>query len=168
MQKEIWKPIKDWEGLYSVSNKGKVFSIRSNKCLKGVPEGMGYLQVYLCKNGKCKRYVIHRIVAMHFIENPHNKPEVNHIDCIKSNNNVSNLEWVSPSENVRHSIKMGRVNRKGEKHPSNKLNEKQVMNIRGLLKDGKSVKEVNRLYPFVTRSCIWGIKGGHTWKHLIS
>ena len=168
MQKEIWKPIKGWDGLYSVSNTGKVFSIRSNKCLKGVPEGMGYLQVYLCINGKCKRYVIHRIVAMHFIPNPENKPEVNHIDCVKSNNNVMNLEWVTPSENVRHSIRMGRVNRKGERHPLNKLTAKQVLKIRELISEGKSVKEINMLYPFVTSSCIWGIKLNRTWKHLIS
>lgn len=96
--KEIWKEIKDYEGLYWVSNQGRVKN-RHNRILK--PEiRTGYHSVGLCKNSKCKHYRIHRLVAQAFIPNPENKPIINHIDENKLNNTPSNLEWCTNQENI--------------------------------------------------------------------
>lgn len=67
----------------------------------------GYLQAKLCKDGSCVTYKIHRLVASHFVPNPNDYSEVNHIDCNRSNNVYTNLQWVSHLNNVRHSAKLG-------------------------------------------------------------
>lgn len=90
--KEIFKEIKNYEGLYSVSNLGNVYSIRSNKILKKI-EKCSYLCVELKVHQKGKYKLIHRLVAEAFIENPNNYPCVNHKDENKHNNSVENLEW---------------------------------------------------------------------------
>lgn len=103
---KCWKPIKDYEDLYLVSSCGCVFSIKRKKYL--LPQqGVHYLQVQLNKNGKGVTKTIHRLVALAFVTNPSNKPEVNHIDGNKLNNNAYNLEWVTSSENSIHAILLG-------------------------------------------------------------
>lgn len=105
---EIWRDIRGFEGIYQISNKGRLKSFKdkkdgrilSNKNSKG-----GYLSAVLCyKNRPTRSDKIHRLVAEAFIPNPGNKPEVNHIDGDKQNNHVENLEWVSRKENARHAI----------------------------------------------------------------
>lgn len=104
---EIWKDIKDYEGLYQISNYGRVKSLprmmKNRKCEEIIktPSVLpkGYLKVSLCKNGKIKYFFIHRLVAEAFIPNENNYPCVNHKDCNTSNNNVYNLEWVTYKEN---------------------------------------------------------------------
>jgi hypothetical protein len=105
---EIWKDIEGYEGLYQVSNLGRVKSLQSRwarreKILSGNKTGGGYLSVSLYKSG-VKRFYIHRLVAKSFILNPHLKPEVNHINAIKSDNNINNLEWCTNQENITHSF----------------------------------------------------------------
>lgn len=117
---EIWKPIKDFEGLYEVSNLGRVKSfdrvvncghgktrVMKGKILKEVKLRDGYFYVRLCKDTISTRKSIHRLVAETYIPNLDNKKEVNHIDGNKRNNNVSNLEWVTPKENMRHAWETG-------------------------------------------------------------
>lgn len=116
---EIWKPIKDYEGLYEVSNTGRIRSIERTvkrlnryktytnqlipeKIKKGSPDKDGYLKVGLWKNNKCCTTSIHRIVATAFINNPKMLPQVNHLDENKCNNRVDNLQWCSPLENINH------------------------------------------------------------------
>lgn len=108
MNKEIWKDIEGYEGLYQVSNLGRVKSfprngtIKEERILKPNKVG-GYLQVAL-QNHKNRKYKkVHRLVAETFIPNLENKREVNHIDGDKTNNCVENLEWVTTSENQLHS-----------------------------------------------------------------
>lgn len=111
--KEVWKDVKGYEGLYQVSSLGRVKSVRRYEYtrwyggeLKSIRQGR-YLRTSLCKNGKLKTHNIHRLVAEAFIPNPKNKPEVNHIDGNKENNNVNNLEWVTRKENAIHAYNMG-------------------------------------------------------------
>lgn len=114
---EEWRPIQGYEGLYEVSTTGKVRRIAdwvgyNNGYRKAIGElsqakSKGYLNVRLCKNGIQKTYRAHRLVAQAFIENPYNYPQVNHIDGNKQNNCVSNLEWVTVSQNNKHARDTG-------------------------------------------------------------
>lgn len=114
---EIWKDIKGFEGLYQVSNLGNIKSLEkirimpnggnriySQKILIPVMNRNNYLSVQLCKDGIVTRHLVHRLVAMQFINNPLSKPQINHIDGNKSNNIISNLEWNTPKENIQHSF----------------------------------------------------------------
>ena len=113
---EIWKDIKDYEGLYQVSNIGNVKSLARvvshkitghrtipEKILKPNSDGAGYLYVSLSRDGKKKNPKIHRLVAEAFIPNSENLPQVNHIDEDKSNNRVTNLEWSTSLNNLNYS-----------------------------------------------------------------
>lgn len=97
----MWKPIKDFEN-YCINELGEVINTKTNKLLVGDINNHGYYRICLCHNGKTKKFFRHRLVATHFIENPNNYIEVNHIDGDKSNNSVSNLEWISRKENEHH------------------------------------------------------------------
>ena len=101
---EIWKEIEGFEGLYEVSTKGRVRNKKTNRILGGGYDNIGYRFVLLCKaNSKPKQIKVHRLVALAFIPNPNKLPQVNHIDEDKLNNDVKNLEWVTASQNQRHS-----------------------------------------------------------------
>ena len=98
---EIWCDIDGYEGLYQISNKGRVKSLYkgSERILKLWDNGRGYLRVYLTKENTSKYIRVHRLVARAFIPNPENKPQVNHKDENKLNNCVENLEWSTAKEN---------------------------------------------------------------------
>lgn len=130
MMEEIWKSVKGFEGLYEVSNMGRIKSLhrvimRSNgkkqsfqeRILKGVISD--YYQVFLSKNGKSFKEYIHRIVATHFIPNPENKPQVNHKNSNRFDNRSENLEWVTVKENHTHALKFG-YRAIGSNHPQAK------------------------------------------------
>jgi hypothetical protein len=107
---EIYKDIKGYEGLYQISNLGNVKSFITGKwkVLKG-SKSSGYNKIVLRKDGKKETQGIHRLVAIYFIPNPDNKPQVNHIDKNSLNNSFDNLEWVDNRENMSHSwMKTGR------------------------------------------------------------
>lgn len=99
---EEWRNIAGFEGIYMVSNLGRVKNVKRDSILSPGRNSKGYLRVILCNNGTKKQVLVHRLVALAFIPNPDGKREVNHIDCNKQNNAVSNLEWVTHSENMRH------------------------------------------------------------------
>ncbi|WAX14850.1 DNA endonuclease [Enterococcus phage EF36P1] len=106
---EVWKDVAGYEGLYQVSNLGRVKRATTGKVLKGYKNTTEYLGVNLCKNGKHKTHKIHRLVAQAFIPNPENKPQVNHIDEDKTNNMASNLEWMTAKENSNHGTRNERI-----------------------------------------------------------
>lgn len=119
MIEEIWRDVKDYEGLYQVSNLGRAKRLkgrymRCDKILKGHEDEFGYIRLHLSKNSKTKSSKLHRLVAKAFIPNPENKPQVNHIDENKTNNIVSNLEWVTAKENVNHGTRTNRAIKKRE------------------------------------------------------
>ena len=103
-EEEIWCPIKGYEGLYEVSDQGRVRSIKFGKerILKPLRNTCGYLQVDLWKNGEHKMYLVHRLVAQTFTPNPDNLTEVNHKDEDKDNNSVQNLEWCDRKYNINY------------------------------------------------------------------
>lgn len=118
---EIWKPIIGYEGLYEISNLGRVKSlpkyhktrfsgyIKKCKILKPRIDSYGYLMVALCKDKKQKNFLIHRLVAKHFIANPNNYDSINHKDECKTNNNVNNLEWCTRYYNNNYGTRNKRM-----------------------------------------------------------
>lgn len=102
MTEEIWKDIEGYEGLYQVSNQGRIKSLKYGKenILKPGTDKDGYLYVNLCKDAKTKSYKVHRLVAQAFIPNPDNKPQINHKSEEKWLNTVDNLEWATAKENT--------------------------------------------------------------------
>jgi len=165
--KETWKEVFDYKGLYWVSNKGRVKSKRKVKKISTNKEGYSY--VCFSKKGITKTFLVHRLVAMAFIENTHNKPEVNHIDGVKTNNNFKNLEWLTSSENTKHAyiIKLQNSHSvRGEKSNFNKLKEIEVINIKKeILNGSKKLKEIAFEYN-VSPSIISNIKRGKRWAWL--
>lgn len=136
---EIWLDVVGYEGFYQVSNLGRVKSFYRGKVhlLKYQLDSQGYVIVTLSKGGKQKGCKVHVLVAQAFIPNPENKPFVNHIDGNKSNPHVSNLEWVTQSENMKHAFRIGlKKPAAGAKSGKSKLTEKDVRYIREHYKKG--------------------------------
>jgi hypothetical protein len=178
--KEIWKDIVGYEGLYQVSNLGKVKSLNYNHTKK--PHLMAakkgttdYLFVSLSKSRAIKHKYIHIVVAEAFVPNTEGFPCVNHIDGDKSNNRADNLEWVTYSQNTRHAIKTGLrldSNMRGIKGAANK-NSRQVWQYTKageLIKVWPCISDAARYYncsPCTIVNCYMGrIKSckGFVWK----
>ena len=99
---EIWKDINGYENKYQISNYGRLKSVKINLIMKPMRCTNGYLAACLWKDGIQKKILIHRLVALHFIENPNECTDVNHIDENKENNNVNNLQWCSHLYNMNY------------------------------------------------------------------
>lgn len=124
---EIWRDIKGFEGLYQISNYGKVKNVKTNRFLKTYKKSNNYLGVTLYKNNKVYYLSVHRLVAITFIPNPENKPCVGHKDCNRSNNKVENLYWCTYAENNNHPItRLARSNTLKGKRPLTKNQPKQI------------------------------------------
>lgn len=106
---ESWKDVKGYEGLYQVSNFGRVKKVTNGMILKSNMNSNGYIRLNLSKNNVASNKKIHRLVAEAFIPNPENKPQANHIDEDKTNNHASNLEWMTAQENNNHGTRNERA-----------------------------------------------------------
>lgn len=143
--KEIWKAVTGYNGIYSVSNLGNVKRIGKGsdnrsiqpKELTKIPSGWQskYLSVCLTYNNKSKKAYIHRLVCQSFLGDPPNDSyQVNHIDGDKHNNNLNNLEWVTPKENQQHRYTILKQTQKGENNPANKYSKNEISRVIELYK----------------------------------
>jgi hypothetical protein len=184
---EVWKKIPRFNNEYEISSLGKIRSlkaviIRSNgkpytrksKVLKPDTKHSGYCIGAVRVNKKMMSYKIHRLVAEMFIPNPEKKPTVNHINGVKSDNRVENLEWNTMLENVRHAHENGHTNvLAGENVGNSVATEKQVLEIRKYVKKQRDIgnarygrqKLCDRMGLSV--SCVKDIILGRSWKHLL-
>lgn len=182
---EIWRDIKGYNELYQISNFGRVkskttlvykqsngvskkptFYSKKAKIVAITDNGRGYKISSLSKNGR-KNHYIHRLVAEAFIPNPDKKPQVNHINGIKSDNRVENLEWVSCLENLHHALDNNLRDTKGEKSPTAKLSEIQVLAIRRLYRINPNFNKSAVARKLNVRdTTIHKIINNERWKHL--
>ena len=176
---EIWKDIEGYENSYQVSNFGQVRTknrlifnplsktyYEKNQIILKQYLSLGYKRTILCKNGKSKNAAVHRLVAQTFIPNPENKPQVNHINGIKTDNRIENLEWCTASENGLHAYKTG-LNKptyhKRDNLSITKLKETDVLNIKKLY-NGNNITYIKTIYN-VNYSTIYRIIHGRKyWK----
>lgn len=180
-QEVEWRPVKGFEE-YAVSNTGLVMR---NGYIVTTPAGgsyyaeprlltpqvikFGYLRVGFHTTRGRKNFLVHQLVAKAFIPNPQNKPSVNHLDGDKFNNNVSNLEWCTQQENVRHAWEHGLANGRGSKSLCAKLTEDQVHDIRNnciVGKSGASFGHFAKKYG-VSYRCVWEAYYRKTYRDII-
>lgn len=167
---EIWKDIKGYEGYYKISNTGKVkglllynrhkkMYVSRETILKPDITQKGYARVTLCKNAEHKRYNVHRLVASHFILNLDNKPQVNHINGIKTDNRVENLEWCTNGENEKHAYELGLKKKKyGGDNPMKK--EITATNIiTGESRDFNSIIDASKILQIGYNTIIYILQG---------
>ena len=181
---EIWKDINSYEGIYQISNYGRIRSltryvncspdnsfghILKGKILKQGDNGNGYKYISLKKNGKRKNFYVHFLVAEAFIGERPRGADINHIDCNKSNNTLKNLEYISRQENINHAVKNGllknRNHAKGEKQGSAKLNNQKVILIRAFFNFGVSNKKLSEIFK-IHKATVSNVVLRQTWKHL--
>lgn len=164
------RPIKGYEGLYSITEDGKVWSHskyrgEDGKFLRTWQKPNKYLSATLYKEGY-RTFLVHRLVGIAYIKNPKTLPQINHINGIRDDNRVENLEWVNNSGNMQNAILRGTFQRKGSKHPLSKLTEKQVKRIRQIYRQGmKNQQEIATSFG-ITKSLVSQITLGKIWKHV--
>lgn len=164
--KEIWKDIIGFEGIYEVSNIGRVRSLDRQiynksssqatigfyrfypgKILRNVLQSTGYNNVTLHKEGTSYPSLVHRLVASCFIPNPENKPQVNHINSVRNDNRVENLEWCTASENLFHAYEIGTCKEsKGENHKDSIISDATAIEIFKLNQKGLLNTEIAKIF----------------------
>lgn len=158
------KDIKNYEGLYAVTDDGQVWSYWKNDFRAPKNGVRGYITVNLCKEGKCTTYDVHKLVAKTFLPPEEGKTQVNHKDGNKKNNNTSNLEWVTQAQNTQHAYNSGLARAAhGEKQGHTKLTTKQVRLIRV---SREKVRDLVSRYG-VSDQTIRNIRDRKTWIHTI-
>lgn len=173
---EIWKPIKEYEGLYEVSSFGNIkslvkshynghhFVVYGERTLKKSKDKDGYLRVCLCKNNKKSSCIVHRLVAEAFIPNTYNLPHINHKDEIKTNNCVENLEWCDNKYNDNYGDRNNKI--------SNAVSKSVLQfDLNGnLIKKWKGARQVQKELGFFSSNISKACKGelitayGYKWE----
>ena len=184
LENEIWKDVIGFEDYYQISNAGRVKSKarqwiaahgsvqkHKEKIMKLVPTGNGYLKVMFCISTKRIFYSVHRLVALHFINNQDVdiKININHKNGIKTDNRIENLEWCTQSENAIHAFENNlRVGMPGEKHPRSVLTEEKVLQARKFYADNKDKMKIPQMADNlgIHRTTFDGIVKNRSWKHV--
>lgn len=176
---EIWEAIPDYEGLYEVSNYGRVRSIlfrnrqkvyKRNKILSMCNNGTGYYVVNLYRDGKGKVFLVHRLTAMAFIPNPNNYPQVNHKDENKKNNHIENLEWCDEKYNNRYGTRNFRETVTKQKKYGIPVVQKDING--NVICVYSCIREANRKTNIgrkeISRVCkgIYTQAGGYRWEYV--
>lgn len=169
MEDEKWVDIKGFEGKYMISDHGNIMSMKYGmtdepSTLAKKSHTGGYEMVHLSLEGSIAAKYVHRLVAEAFIPNPGKKPCVNHKDGRKKNNRVSNLEWVTESENMLHAYETGLMG-VGARHPMAKLNEMNVRDIREMHEEGYTTSELADLFDITYGQVVNIVKRKH-WTHI--
>lgn len=165
---ENWKPIAGYEGIYEVSDQGRVKSLKFGKemILKPIKETGGYLRVNLFKEGNRKQTNIHRLVAEAFIPNPNNLETVNHKDEVKTNNVVSNLEWMSQRDNNNYGT---RNKRAAESHSKQvQMFDKKTGEVLATFPStGEAARVTGIAHQNISECCNVKLKsaGGYVWRY---
>lgn len=166
---EKWKDIEGYEGLYMVSNMGRIMSLpRSTTSGKILKDHIvkGYRFTCLSKNNKRKSFQIHRLVLIAFKGLDKKRTYVNHKNFRKYDNRLSNLEWVTAKENSQHALKHGaQMGNIGERHPMAKLTREQVLVIKGRISKGDMISYIASDFG-VSIQCISDIKNKRRWAYL--
>lgn len=177
--KELWKDIEGYKGLYQVSNLGRIKRLETTLLYKGKyprnwkekiltqnTNNAGYKKCHLSKDGKAKTPSVHRLVALAFIENVLVLPCVNHLDGNKENNSADNLEWCSYKENTKHAIESGLMGVDGFENPSAKLDINEVNRIKRLYRTGKFSQRKLSIVFGVSQNTIKNVVKGNTYKNV--
>lgn len=166
---EIWKPLK---GIvqngdnYEVSSLGNIRNVRKGNILKLGYFRTGYVSVSLNQDSKAKKYSVHRLVALAFIPNPENKPQVNHKNGVKDDNRLVNLEWMTQSENQIHAYAQGlQLVARGSKVTGSKLTAEQVVDIKRKMASNVADRSIAEGLN-VSIGTIRDIRCGKTWVHI--
>lgn len=174
--KEFWKIIEEFPNCL-ISNNGNIKTLKTLED-RTTHINSGYELVVLTKNKRKYSRLIHRLVAQSFIPNPENKPCVNHLNGIKTDNRVANLEWVTYKENIEHAVKTGLIDYSKRKNPHHKIYPKdgdhkltkstkeEVIEMRRMYATGDYVlREISEKFGIST-SVVWNIVNKKTWKHI--
>lgn len=182
IMKEEWKDIPGYEGFYQASTKGRVRSLnrictvyrgstKYKRKLKGKIRSLvnlnGYNGVRLSKDGDKKLIQVGRLIALTFIPNPNNKPQINHKNGIKTDDRVENIEWCTQSENTQHAYDNGLIKKRlGENHHNSILTKVEVANIRDEYETGEVSQQYLANKYSVARKTIGHIVNFNTWTHI--
>jgi DNA-binding XRE family transcriptional regulator len=167
---EQWLPLKNivvHGDNYEVSNTGKVRPIKTKVELNPHRKPNGYRQCSLWLHSKQRQYYVHRLVAMTFIPNPDQLPQVNHKDGNKDNNSVSNLEWSTNIDNIKHAHRTGLIKQTGVDNPRAVLNDNSVREIKELYATGKYKQNELAQRFNVNKQTINNIVRGKSWTHIV-
>lgn len=179
----IWKDIKGYEGIYQINTEGDVRSLDreiirggsvvkiSSVIIKSRMSNAGYYRITLSNNDTGTTFSVHRLVAETFVDNPNNKPCVNHINGLKTDNKVDNLEWVTQKENIRHAKDvLGKnigdasklIHLKGFDHPGAKFTTGTLKELIAMRSEGVSFGKLAKYFN-VDKSTVQSILKGETW-----
>lgn len=172
--------IPGFEGLYKITRDGKIYGVKRKHWMHLPYSKDGYLKVNLYKEGKCYYYQVHRLVAMTFIPNPNNLPVVNHINSIRDDNRVENLEWCTVQHNNIHALECGNRDYSSKEHLSNmskkrwqrdlkpvEMYAKQGQYIKTFINAGEASKQTGIKRQYIVDVCngVWNSTGGYIFKY---